>query len=273
MGEHGFSRLRACPGRQPVGRVAAEKFHGDVGTVGDRVVAGPAGGGKGYSIVAWVTGKGCRAKGLGGRIRRFVLIDKGPEIGIGKGARTIEADDHHILPLPLVELDQLIEGANFTGAQDGGQSATGRQPGEPGKLLGPVYRKGWRQWVGFCQSFGIRHQHGHDAVLHRQAGGNQHGLDFRLFHYRGQKRSKAGKPVLVVDVDANCLCHNPSVQITICRSGSAGPSSRVWATRSPMIPANWMPSLAPIQVNRSRRLSMPNWGRISLSSFTRRRAL
>jgi hypothetical protein len=65
-----------------------------------------------------------------------------PEITVGKGARAIDADDDHVVAFSLIELDQFIEGANFTGTQDGGHPAAGRQAGQLGQLLGPVDRKG-----------------------------------------------------------------------------------------------------------------------------------
>ena len=71
MGEHPFPRFGEGPGRQSVGRVTAEKFNGDVGTVGDRMVAGPAGGGESQGLMVRVAGEDRRAKGLGGGIRLF----------------------------------------------------------------------------------------------------------------------------------------------------------------------------------------------------------
>jgi hypothetical protein len=149
--EHPFPRFGEGPGRKPLGRVAAEKFNGDVGTVGDRMVAGLAGAGESQGSMVRLTGENRRAKGLGGDIRCFVLIRKGPEIGIGQGTRAVEANDDDVIPLPLIQLDQFVEGANFTGAQDGSQFAACRQSREPGQLLGPVHRKGRRERVGFCQ--------------------------------------------------------------------------------------------------------------------------
>jgi len=42
------------------------------------------------------------------------------------------------------------------------------------------------------------------------------------------------------------------IQMTILSLAWLGPKALIWATRSRMISANWMPSLAPIQVNLSR---------------------
>ena len=63
------------------------------------------------------------------------------------------------------------------------------------------------------------------------------------------------------------------IQITIFNLAWFGPMALAWVTSSCIISANWIPSLAPIQVNLSRSWSKPNWGRISLRSLTRRRAL